>query len=600
MLAHTRLAIVDPSDAGAQPMISGDGRFHLVCNGEIYNFPELRRELERSGRRFVSRCDTEVVLHGFDAWDVNLFERLNGQFALAIYDSVENRIVVARDRAGEKPLLLAPLPEGRGWVFGSEAKALFCWPEVSRKPNFSTLHDFLSYQYAVGDRTAFEDVFRLPAASYATLSAQGIETVRYWEPSSPDPDNGLAKDMDAVSEELTRLIDQAVDRQSMSDFPVGVFLSGGIDSASVARSISSRGLFPQTYSVGFSHFPEDEGDRAARTARFLKTDHHRLDGMGEIGPALLARALWHFNEPIADPAILPYFVLSEFASKHVKVVMGGEGADELLGGYSRYLACSAANRLFERCPKSFRRLLAHTADSTRKAQRGPLPLRYLFRLMQEADRPSAQRYFDWISVFGAVQKAELYYPESPLAKFEDSERIVEAFISGDRFDVEQAMEFDFAYYLPGSLLPKADLMGMAHSLEVRSPFLDLDLIDFCDRLPVSIRLLDFLPKAPLRFALEGKLPESVLATSKTGFSVPIAAALNGPLRSLLDRLLSPESIERRGLFDPDSVRDMVEGDLVQNRYRIWMLLILEAWMRIWCDPVTPPDSPEEAVALLAG
>jgi len=586
LLGHRRLSIIDPRPDGHQPMSDADERVWIVFNGEIYNFRELRGELEAKGRRFRTRTDTEVILHAYLEWGDDAFGRLDGMFAFGLWDVREARLVLVRDPIGIKPLFYHD--DGRAVRFGSEIKAILVDPAVSRSPDLVALDAFFTFGYMPAPLTGFEGVRQLMPGEMLVADRDGCRV-------EPCIGLGLSAVADPIAERdaverLRKKIDDAVRRQTVSDVPLGAFLSGGLDSSAVVRAMRGDGERVHTFSIGFGEPSFDESPVAERVARLLGTEHHgrRVDA---DAADLLPQIVSHAEEPLADNSMIPFFLLSAFARERVTVALSGDGMDELLAGYDTYKATRLARR-YRRLPKALRdRVIA-------PAVRGVLPpgtAKYgkamlLRRFVAAAGEPFPRDHASWRRYLSPTQKAELYEERfldaaaysDPIGRY--AAAIEEA--PGGYGDLGRALYGDLRFHLTNDILVKADRMSMAHSLEVRVPLLDLELVRFCFSLPDDLKLRGRNGKYVLRRSLEEALPSDVTGRRKAGFVVPVEAWTRGPLVPMLREFLSAESLAEAGLIRPQAVETMI-ADHVRGRrdhaYELFALLVWSIWWRVWID-----------------
>jgi asparagine synthase (glutamine-hydrolysing) len=589
-LAATRLAVLDLSERGRQPMASEDGRFRIVFNGEIYNYREIRAGLEQKGHRFRSATDTETILRLYQESGQDCLARLRGMFALAIWDAVEHTLLLARDRLGKKPLYYWHGP--RAFLFASEAKALLCDADVPRDPDPVAIDHVVTFGHVPPERSAFHGIRKLPPAHALVLRRQEVSLRRYWQLRyEPKPRVNAAE---AVTE-LTRLLEQAVARRMIADVPIGAMLSGGIDSSSVValmrRHTSGR---LQTFSVGYESRQFDESPFARLVAKAFETEHHEVTAGPELVD-VVPRLAWHYDEPFADPSALPTFALSKLARGSVTVALTGDGGDEIFLGYPRYRRLHVA-RALDRLPRRIRRLAPAVMTAWPAAGASALAR----RVRQQAADLAAERwdrYTRWLSCFDREQRRALYAPEFTrrLGTADATARLRELLERSAAADpVEAAADADMQLYLPEDLLVKMDIASMAHSLEARSPLLDQDLVEFVALLPRALKLRGTTAKYLLRRAMAGVLPDPILRRKKMGFGVPMGGWLRREWRGLIYDTLFSGRAASRGYFDMAAVRRLVD-DHVEGRathtHRIWNLFVIELWHRTFIDPPAPPQAP---------
>ncbi len=583
-LGHRRLAIIDLSPAAAQPMPNEDKTLWITFNGEIYNFQELRRDLEARGHRFRSHADGEVILHLYEEYGTDCLRHLRGMFAFGLWDGTRRRLFLARDRVGKKPLVY--FQDTRRFLFASEPKAILQDPAVPIEPDPQAIHHYLTYGYVPGSLSAFRGIQKLPPAHYLVVKNGTVSTERYWK-LRYGPKRELTEG--EACEELLARLREAVRLRLISDVPLGALLSGGIDSSTVVALMAEQSASRvKTFSIGFEEAAYDEREAAASVAARFGTEHHAFVVRPDA-TALLPSLVWHYNEPFADSSAIPTYYLAQVTRPHVTVALSGDGGDEAFGGYERYVAHALACRA-DRFLGPLRPALAALGAALPQGADGR-GLRYRARRFLEAlAAPPADRYARWMVHFTAEQKAALSTPEFTAATGDaDSLALLrEAFTATDaEGPVEAAMAADVARYLPEDLLVKLDVATMAHGLEARCPFLDQDVLEFAARLPVQWKVCGMAKKVLLRRALRDLLPPEILARPKQGFGVPIDVWFRGALKDLaFDTLLSPRATAR-GLFRPAAVRQLLEEHVsgrADRHYQLWNLLMLELWHRMFIDP----------------
>lgn len=588
-LGAVRLKIID-LDGGVQPMRSDDGDTVLVFNGEIYNHAELRRQLESLGHRFRSRSDTEVVLRAFLEWDKAAFTRLRGMFALALWTESERRLVLARDRMGIKPLYIHQ--RGRELYFASELKALFEHPEVDRRIDLDGLNLYLSLNYVPGPFTLVHGIRKLPPGHWLEWRAGRLSTGAYWRLEFRP---GQRLRLNDTVEELDWLLRDVVREHLVSDVPLGVWSSGGIDSSTVlhyaAEACPSR---LKTFSVSFLGNRFDESPFFRLVARRYGTEHHEFDLNPESDLVeALEKIAYYSDEPSADAGALPVYYLSLMTRKHVTVALSGEGADELFGGYTTYLADRCA-RLARLAPRLLRRWalqrLAAWPVSDEK-----IGLEYkLKRFLAGSLLPPDQAHLFWNGTFSEEEKRGLLQASGRAALEQLYDALPAAALQTGA--VNRYLWLDQLYYLPDDILYKCDRMSMAHSLEVRPPFLDHRVVELAASLPESWKVRGASLKFLLRRLMRGKLPQPVLTRKKEGFDIPAHRWLRGVLKPLLVETLSPQAVERTGLFRADAVQDLIRAHLERRAnlgYHLWGLLTLFLWMNSWRIQPAPEASRDE-------
>jgi asparagine synthase (glutamine-hydrolysing) len=576
-LVGRRLRIVDLSPAGSQPLTNEDGTIQLVYNGEIFNHEALRQELQTLGHRFRGRCDSEVVVHAYEAWGPRCVERFRGFFALALWDGPARRLFLARDRIGIKPLYYAVSDDRL--VFGSEIKAILEHPDVPRVLDLVSMYHYLGYEFVPGPGTMFQGIQKLPPGSLLLATPGRVEVDRYWELAFGDTDEPA----EVLARRVRDACRDAVHAWMMSDVPEGVFLSGGLDSTAVlafARE-ATTGPLP-TFTLGYEDPTFSEWEYAREAARYFGTEHHEIT-VAPITPELIEQAVWHLDEPMTDLSSLPLFLLCREARRDVTVCLSGEGGDEVFIGYDRFKAAKA-DRLYRLLPAALRRgviepLLTRLPDQEQK--KGPLVV--LRRFIEGARLDPTGEHMRW-QYFGS--------PELDRRLFRDH---VLRSIDGDRFGpIRQALArcnsrrrldreifVDTRFTLPDSVLMKVDKMSMAHALEVRVPLLDHHLVELAATIPPALKFPGFRTRAIYRRALAGVLPPRILNRGKQGYSLPLKRWLRHELRDYMVQLLEGSEVVRAH-FDREGVRAIIGEHLARranHNHTLWALINLTLWHR---------------------
>jgi len=575
LLGMRRLSIIDVG-GGHQPMYGAGGRVCIVFNGEIYNYRELRSGLERDGHEFSSHSDTEVILQGYLRDGESIFGKLDGMFAVAIWDRRNDELILARDRLGEKPLYYAH--DERRLLFGSELKSLLQSPDCPRGLDDDALRAYLAYGYVPSPHSVFAGVRKLPPAHVLRYRDGRVDLHRYWRPSLA-PKTTL--DGDEAAERLEELLDRAVASRLVSDVPFGAFLSGGLDSSTVVALMARHMDRPvKTFTIGFKEAAYSELDDARNVARHLGTDHHELV-VEPDAVDLLHRLVWHFDEPFADSSAVPTFLVSELARSHVKMVLTGDGGDEMFGGYDRYLKLLKLERLG--------RLRAPVAALLRIAGGiAPNPLgERLSRVGERLRLPFETRYLSGV----AMMRADIARELRPQAGGADHFRLPAlmepgADLGAGDAPLDRAVAIDLQSYLPDDILVKLDRMAMAASLEGRSPFLQPDLVQFALSLPQHLRVHRGRGKHLLRVVAEKWLPPRAIRKPKQGFAIPLADWFRGPLRTLAADTLASRAFRERGLIRPEAAQSLLHDHLARNIDRseaLWQVLCLELWAKRFLD-----------------
>ncbi len=584
---HRRLAVIDPSSAGRQPLSTPDGRFTITFNGEIYNFQDLRRDLEQTGCRFVSRTDTEVILRAYERYGTGCLERLRGMFAFAIWDAHERRLFAARDRAGQKPFYYRE--DADGLAFASEPKAFLAEPSFVPEVDPEALFHYLSFQYVPSPGSAFRGLRRLPPAHFLIVDRGRVTIDRYWtlrySPKAPVSAADATEQIRTELAEATRI-------QLVSDVPLGAFLSGGIDSSLVVALMAQAGGRVKTFSIGFDDQEYDELAYARQVADRFGTDHHeaivRPDAV-----AILPKLVWHYNEPFADSSAVPTLYLSEMTRRHVTVALNGDAGDESFAGYERYAASRLAARL-DAIPLPARRALARWTRTRGLGGRPRSTQSRLQRFLQAAADSRARRYARWMFHFDDSRKREICTPELlARAGAHESGAYYDALFALSPHEdlLDATLRADVERYLPDDLLIKVDIATMAYGLESRSPLLDHVLMERAAVLPVDLKLHGTTKKYLLKRIARGLLPDAVIDRPKMGFGVPLDRWFRGPLRELAHDVLLGSRLRSRGYFQPDAVERLLREHESGQRnwhYQLWNLLVLELWHQTFIDARPAP------------
>jgi asparagine synthase (glutamine-hydrolysing) len=562
-LGAVRLKIIDLG-GGDQPVRTEDGRAVIVFNGEVYNHNELREQLIGLGTRFRSRCDTEVVLRAFLQWDTAAFERLRGMFAFAIWTERERRLILVRDRLGIKPLYY--YQSGEDLYFGSELKSLFVHPEIDRRFDRTGFNYYLSLNYIPGPYTLVDGIRKLMPGEWLEWRNGAVRTERYWTLQfDPQPCT-----LDKAKEELDGLLRSSVQEHLVSDVPLGVWSSGGLDSSTIVHYAAEQVRGLKTFSISFAGRSFDESRWFREIAQTYGTEHHEFDLHPDVELRdTIEQMSYYSDEPSADAGAVPVWFLSKTSRRHVTVALSGEGADELFGGYNTYIADAYAAKL-RKIPAPLRRL-GLQASNLLPVSDEKIGFEYkVKRLLAGSLLPSDEAHVFWNGTFSSEQRGRLLQPEF----FTDTPSLG----NGDFLLTDQRN------YLPDDILYKTDRMSMAHSLEVRPPFLDHRIVEFAARLPHNLKLRGSTLKFVLRELMRDKLPRTVLARKKEGFDIPVHQWLRTVLRPLLLDVVTRAAVARTGLFRWPVVERLI-SDHIQRRanygYHLWGLLTLFLWINRW-------------------
>jgi asparagine synthase (glutamine-hydrolysing) len=577
-----RLAVID-LETGDQPIFNEDRSAVVVLNGEIYNYRELREDLLARGHRFTSRSDTEVIVHLYEDHGDDCVRMLRGMFAFALWDIRRKRLLLARDRIGKKPLYYSF--DGTSFWFASEPKAILQDPDVPRDVDYSVVDTFLHYRYVPSSECAFRALSKLPPAHTLVLDGGRLTQKRYWKLSyAHQLELSDADSCELIREHLL----EATRLRLRSDVPVGIFLSGGVDSSAVLAAAAQQSHDRvRTFTIGFTHARYDERDYARDVARVFDTEHHELVVEPDI-LNLLPRLAWYYGEPFADHSAVPSFYLAELTRRHVTVALNGDGGDESFGGYRRYVGNQLAMRI-QRAPDLVARAMGGalsrvgvgSRENTRRAQ--------LLRLARAVQLDPVERYAMWIECFGARDRSDLYTPEfADLVGDGRTDAVIrDPWESSDAPTLlERLLDVDVQTYLPDQLLVKMDIASMAHSLELRSPLLDQAFMEMAASLPFSAKVSGRAAKRLLKDAIRQWIPSRVLDRPKRGFTMPIAAWLRHDLSHLPAAILLDPTALARGLFRREAIERLIadhRSRAADNTNRLWALIQLELWLRTYVD-----------------
>lgn len=595
-LGFRRLSIIDLA-GGHQPLSNEDGSVWIAFNGEVYNYRELKPELELLGHRFRTASDTECLVHAYEQWGHKCVERFRGMFAFAIWDARQQRLFLARDRMGQKPLVYR-LADGR-LTFASELKSLLRVPDAPREVDPEAVADFVALQYVPHPRTMLRGYRKLPPAHWAEFNAlTGDFTIRqYWQAPFQRPQESVIEtetqpplpDVTAASQALRRTLTEAVRLRMRSDVPFGAFLSGGVDSTIITGLMQQQSdQRVKTFSIGFSVKQFDERSYAREAAAKLGTEHHEF----VVDPSaieMLPKLTWHYDEPFADSSAIPTMYLSELTRRQVTVALTGDGGDELFAGYDRYRAVALAARI-DRLPSLLRAVLTNplwqrVPASVRQKSKVRQIKRFLSALRQSPER----RYANWVSIFDDTRRTSLFSADfaAALNGYDGASFLMQAYANCSEPDIVQRTTcVDIESYLPCDILTKVDIASMACGLEARSPFMDHHVVELAARIPSSLKLQGGRGKRILIETFRDLLPESIQNRPKMGFGVPLDHWFRHELREMLTDVLLDSRTLQRGYFDPATVRRLVD-EHVHSKWdhssRLWLLLVFELWHRQFVD-----------------
>jgi asparagine synthase (glutamine-hydrolysing) len=582
-LAMRRLAIIDLK-SGQQPIHNQGRTAWIVFNGEIYNYRELREQLEKLGHEFYTDSDTEAIVHAYDQYGTDCPNYLRGMFAFAIWDERTKSLFLARDRVGKKPLLYAEL-DGE-LVFGSEFTALLQHPRISREVDVEAIHHYLTFICVPAPLTAYRAIRKLEPGHWLLWRGGEIKTARYWQ---LDFSKKVSLNEEEAGERVVELLREAVRVRLMSEVPLGAFLSGGIDSSAVVALMAQESSEKiKTFSIGFDEQDFSELHHARRVAEHVGADHHefivRPDAM-EVLPTLVE----HYGEPFADSSAIPSYYVSKETRAFVTVALNGDGGDECFAGYERYAAMNIAQK-YANLPGALRNgVISNVVNALPVFDTRQNPLRKARRFVAAASLPPVERYLRWVSSFDEAAKQNLYAEgfRQQTAKFRTASILEPWFARANGAGiVDAALLTDTMTYLPNDLLVKMDIASMTVSLEARSPFLDHHLMEFAARLPEKLKLRRLTTKYLLKRVLKKLVPAENLNRSKMGFGVPIGHWFRGAMQPFLRETLLSEKALGRGLFKPEMVRQLIDSHVsvkADHSHRLWTLLMLELWFERFID-----------------
>lgn len=584
-LAMRRLSIIDLA-SGQQPIYNADKTKAIVFNGEIYNYQTLRAELEEQGHTFYTKSDTEVVLHLYDKYGVDGLERLRGMFAIAIWDTQDKSLFLARDRVGKKPILYSHQPNG-DLIFGSEFSAVLKHPSVSREVDNAAIDSYMSFLCVPAPQTAFKAIRKLEPGHWLKWKDGKIETKRYW---LPDFSKKIKISETEAIEETTRILRESTKLRMISEVPLGAFLSGGVDSSAVVALMAQESSSPvKTFSIGFEEQDFSELKYAKRVAEHVGAEYNEFvvrPNALEVLPTIVE----HYGEPYADASAIPTYYVSKETRKHVTVALNGDGGDESFAGYERYMAMEVAD-LYRSIPKPLRKLFIEgpvnllPTSELRKTR-----VRDVQRFFTSANEEVKARYFRWMSNFKPALKPDLYTPEfAHSIKGASASHVLDQWF--DRANglgvLDATLLTDQMTYLPNDLLVKVDIASMANSLEARSPFLDHKLIEFAASLPESLKMNKFRNKYLLKKVAAKLVPPEVVYRRKMGFGVPVGSWFRGEMKDFVRGVLLSEKSLKRGVVKPEMMQKYVDEHTAgkfDHAFQIWSLLMLELWFQRFIDP----------------
>ncbi len=583
-LAMRRLSIIDIAH-GKQPIHNSDQTAWIVFNGEIYNFQELRADLEKQGDRFYTDSDTEVILHLYDKYKADCVQYLRGMFAFAIWDEKDKSLFIARDRVGKKPLLYSQQPNG-DLIFGSEFTALLAHPAISRDVDYEAIDAYLSYLCVPAPLTAYKQIRKLEPAHWLRWKDGQIETYRYWQ---PDFSKKIKISEEEAIEETTRILRESTRLRMIAEVPLGAFLSGGVDSSMIVALMAQESSQPvKTFSIGFEDQDFSELKYAKTVAEYVGAEYNEFivkpDAL-EVLPKLVE----HYGEPYADSSAIPTYYVARETRKHVTVALNGDGGDESFAGYERYAAMRLAEK-YHKIPKLLRKTIVENAVNlipTSEIKRSRA--RDLKRFVKAASLPKVERYFRWVSAIDRKSKAELYTEDfaRQVKVHNPADFIGQWFAKSNGSGILDAtLLTDQMTYLPNDLLVKVDIASMANSLEARSPFLDHNVIEFAASLPEKLKMGSVETKSLLKKAAARLVPKEVVYRRKMGFGVPVGNWFRSEMKDFLCGVLLSEKSLNRGIIKPEVLQKYVSEHINAEKdytYQLWTLLMLELWFQRFID-----------------
>ena len=591
-LGHKRLSIIDLSAKGRQPIFNDDKSLVIVYNGEVFNFQEIRKELEKKGCHFNSNTDSEVVLKAYEQYGVKCLEKFNGFFAFAIWDSRKKIVFLARDRLGVKPLYYTKNKDY--FIFASELKSILLYEEFQKKINWPAVDSFLTLRYIPGNLTAVQEIYKLEPGYYAILDTKknNLDVKKYWNLDYSD--NGL--DLNDNMKILDTLMDDAVKKRMISDVPLGAFMGGGIDSTAIIKYMSKYADKPiETFTLGFEKADDvNEYDYAKLVSDYFNTNHHEIE-MKAADITLLPKAIWHLDEPMADPNSVPLYILTKEARKKVTVVLTGEGGDEIFGGYEQYKIMQKLDSYTKKLPE---KLIAKTASLASGFMPSTSIFNKLLTFASTIDNKS-KSYVELLAIFNSIEKNGLYTDKTKSEINQNyTEIIFDKYFNNNHALLNKMLLADTKTLLPENLLMNLDKMGMANSMEGRTPFLDYRVVEFAATIKPELKLNGFNEKYILKKTMEGKVPKIITDRKKHRFHVPIDTWYNLYLKDFSENLLSEKEILKYGHFNANYIKKLLNyqksfsyravlkhNELTRLYYarQLWNILVFDIWRRMFID-----------------
>jgi asparagine synthase (glutamine-hydrolysing) len=585
-LGMRRLSIID-LHTGDQPVFNTDRSVIVMMNGELYNYREVRADLQKRGYEFRTNSDTEILPHLYDEYGDAMLEHVSGMFAFALWDTKKKRLLIARDRFGEKPLYYGTF--GGKLIYGSEVKSLLTHPDVTRELNLDALRSFLSFDYVPAPNSIYQGIKKLPAAHKLVLENGEINIKRYWSLSFKKP--AETPTIREAAEHLRDLLSDAVRRQLVSDVPLGILLSGGVDSSTVAAfAVRHATETVKTFSIGFEEDSFDESKFAREVSRHLGTEHYEDRLSVDTAAELIGDIGRWLDEPLSDGSLLPTFLLASFVRRHVTVALGGDGGDEIFAGYPMYYGHKVA-QMYGRVPAFLRKGVIEPVVNSLPVSSKNLSLDYKAkRFVRAANYDPVTRHHSWFGSFAIDQQQQLL-SDDVLAHtssdiYRDAKELLETCDATNR--IEQMQFLDMNFYMAEDILTKVDRAAMAVSLETRAPFLDPRVAEYAASLPPEYKLHGSRGKYILKEAVKDLLPRTILQRPKKGFGIPIAQWLRGRLNPLMNDMLAPQRLQQQGLFDNAYVQKLIsehETSKASHHKELWTLLVFQLWYDNFCqDP----------------
>lgn len=576
-LGMRRLSIID-LHTGDQPVFNRDKSVIVMMNGELYNYREVRAELEKKGHKFVTKSDTEILPHLYEEYGEDLVDHLNGMYAFSLWDTRKKKLIIARDRFGEKPLYYGVFDGNL--IYASEPKAMLAHPSVKAELDLDALRHYLSYDYVPAPMSIYKGISKLPAAHMLTIEKGGIKTRRYWNMSwSPTQPGSI----DAKASELRDLLSDAVRMRLVSDVPLGILLSGGIDSSTVAAFATQHATERvKTFSIGFEEDSFDESKYARQVAKHLDTEHYEEKLSATTAGDLISEIGTWLDEPLSDGSLIPTFLLAQFVRKHVTVALGGDGGDELFAGYPMYYAHTVAAK-YARVPALLRKGLIEPVVKRLPVSTKNMSFDYKAkRFVRGANLKTVERHHSWFGSFSREEQNHLLTPEILTESDGDIYRGPRELLGlcDATTEIEQMQFLDINYYMAEDILTKVDRAAMAVSLETRAPFLDPRVGQFAASLPLAYKLSGKSGKHILKKAMSDLLPANILHRPKKGFGIPIAEWLKGRLNPLMHDLLAPARLKDQGIFNVEYVQQLItehERGTASHHKQLWTLLVFQLW-----------------------